>query len=736
MNERISILRDQMRNGEHARFRMIMPDSWSTVECGGALIVRKAKALQLVVDRMPVFILPHELLVGSKTVFGKTIRENQTETQHTLNQCCYPHYATEEEKCALTGGEGFAKNHCLPAYRFALERGLDGMRGDILARKEYAGTTKAQTDYLDASLIVLNSISLMAKRYCALAEKMRDKEQNPGRREELDKIAHVCGKIAGGVPETLWEAMQLYLFVYFTLIIEQGISVGFGRIDQMFSPFVGNVLTEEEDELVKLFLIKLNDVGDLDFGDVHYNGEDSMVLAGVKRDGSDATNVLTYAFLRSFGELKLSGPMPCVRIALSTPDDVLVESCRLNIMGLNSAALYNDETFTKALHAAGFPLEDARNWGLDLCQDLQIEGASEFFYTGAISLWDGIEETLKNSPDDISWEEFYGRCVENTNGRIADLLEYYKACEELYYEFPEHPNQVLPAIKELLSKPVEGTSAGWMVQLVSPEPALSTFMEGCLEKARDASLGGCKYRNKGSFGLYPTNAANSLAAIHHTVFVTKELTLSEVRRAVECNYEGMEDVRLRLLNAPKWGNDDDRADRIVVQYIHDTEREIARHCLKSGEVFLSGVHQPHTQAAGKNLGTTADGRFAKAPVPVTLSPTNGTDRNGPTAALNSFAKLDSMLQQWNAAFTLAFDISNEDREEKAHTLAMLIRGYFDKGGTQLQPNVISEGELLDAQIHPEDHRDLLVRVWGVSMYFVELSREWQDEIVMRTRHHI
>lgn len=734
MTTRVAALREQLRAAKHAQYRQILPDGWSTAGAPCSLCERKALALKMVAEKMPLVILDGELLVGSKTMYAPGTLRAAPPGPHNLNPLCFPHYATPQEKERLGDQEGKSKNHALPAYQLALREGLDGMRQRLDARMARPGATKAQREFWRASRIVLDAVSALALRYAEKAREAAAREAG-ARRAELQEIARVCQKISARAPETLQEAMQLYLFVYYTLLIEQGSCVGFGRVDQLFYPFAQGMREEERYELVQCFLLKLNDLADIDLGDMKYNGQDSMVLCGVHPDGSDATNALSYDFLRAFGELQVAGPMPCIRVSASTPDEILSETFHLNAQGLNASALYNDDAFVRALCGQGIPVEAAREWGLDLCQDVELGGASDCFCGAQFSLCEPIFAVLNTAPNFLSWEAFFEAVKRDARARIATTLEYIARWEACACDFPEDP-EVFHRAKEdgSLGDPPHGSFLPDLNFMISPQVALSTFLEGCLESGRDAIHGGARFRHKGVFLLYPTNAINSLAAIHHCVYVEQICTLSQIREAIARNFVGTESLRLALASAPKWGNDDDRCDAIGVEYVHDALREINRHTLRDGVPFLAGAHQPHTQAAGKNLGATPDGRFAFEPVPVTLSPVNGTDINGPTAAMNSLAKLDPMLQQWNAALTLTFDRSCADPEELALSLAALTRGYFDQGGMQFQPNVLSREEMLDAQAHPENHKNLLVRVWGVSMYFVDLSRDWQDEILQRTIH--
>jgi len=365
-------------------------------------------------------------------------------------------------------------------------------------------------------------------------------------------------------------------------------------------------------------------------------------------------------------------------------------------------SFYNDEAIIPSLSGAGFPLEDARDYALDACQDILIDGKSDTYLGGSFSLTPLLLEFLAEIDDQVTFEE---------------LMEAYKE-----------------KIAQAVRASAEGYIRSLSLPVVSPLPFLSATLEDCIDKGLDIMQGGLKYRDKGMFVMAPVNAVNSLAAIKKVVFDDKVASLAEVKNACRDNFEGYEPIRQRLLAAPKWGNDDDAVDSLGKEILEFSCQEILKYRIDSEARFLSGIHQPHHVTGGARIDATPDGRKAGEPIPVTLSPTNGTERNGPTAVIKSVTKIDPMLCQWNSALLLHFHPTAVAGEEGLSKFNSFLRTFISLDGVQLQMNVVDAETLRAAQREPETYRDLVVRVWGFSTYFVDLSLQYQEEVISRTEH--
>jgi formate C-acetyltransferase len=486
-------------------------------------------------------------------------------------------------------------------------------------------------------------------------------------------------------------------------MIENQSLMSFGRFDQHLEPFFAKYPPDQAQELLECLLIKLNDQADIKQGEGYY-GSDNLMLAGIKPDDSDATNGLTFACLDALETLRLANPQFNVRLHHASPPELVARVCDLARRGCAQLSFYNDEAIIPSLAHAGFPIEDARNYALDACQDILIEGRSDFFVGGGIELTPLLLDALQGVDEQTSFEQLMDACRSRVRDAAASAAERY--------------------LRDL-----EGPSP-------SPLPFLSGTLDDCIDQGLDVTQGGLRYRDKGMFVMSPVNAVNSLTAIQHVVFRDRAASLVEVRDACVRNYEGQEPLRQRLLAAPKWGNDDDRVDELAKDLLEFACKEILQHRIDPEARFLAGIHQPHHVTTGARIGATPDGRMAGEPICVTLSPANGTERRGPTAVLKSVAKIDPMLCQWNSAVTLNLHPTAVAGESAVYKLEALLRTFFALGGIQLQTNILDSQVFREAQCHPDRYRDLVIRVWGFSAYFVDLSPAYQEEFIARTAHRL
>lgn len=693
-----------MLNAEHGRHRIPLPADWSTSHLNCSIPERKAHSLKLVLERMPIFIEDEEPIVGSRTVFGPK-SPGQTEINHPSSDVglwAYPRYLTEAERSVgATMPEGGSKAHYVAGYRKVLELGFGGII-DQASRRLKGEQSPEKRNFLSAVCIAYEGASVLARRYADLVSKMAQKAS--GRREaELEGIAEVCAHVAIWPPRDFHEALQLFWFTHIALMVENHCLMSFGRFDQYMERFYDTHPPAKTQELLECLLIKLNDQADVKQGEGHY-GSDNLMLSGTRPDGRDATNRLTYACLDALDRLRLANPQFNIRLHKNSPRELVQQACDLARQGLGQLAFYNDDAVIPSLAGVGFPVEDARGYALDACQDILIEGSSDFYLGGSVELTPLLLEVLEES---------------NGQATFAQLIESYK---------------------EEIAKAVQMRAEGYVRSLaypvVSPLPFLSATLDDCIAKGLDVTQGGLKYRDKGMFVMSPVNAVNSLAAIRKVVFDDTAASLVEVKNACRNNFEGCEPLRQRLLAAPKWGNDDDEVDLLGKELLEFACQEILKHRIDSEARFLSGIHQPHHVTGGARVGATPDGRKAGEPFPVTMAPVNGTEHKGPTAVIKSVTKIDPMLCQWNSALTLSFHPTAIAGEEGLKKFESFLQTFLLLGGIQLQTNVVDTETLRAAQRQPEKYRDLVIRVWGFSAYFVDLSPGYQEEVIARTAHSI
>ncbi len=447
-----------------------------------------------------------------------------------------------------------------------------------------------------------------------------------------------------------------------------------------------------------------------------------MTLSGQRSDGGDATNELTYMCLDASLHLRLADPKINVRFHEGSPERLWIKCCEMVKEGLGGfPAFYNDEAIIRGLLRIGVPLEDARLYSCDGCQEIILPGKGDFYpvFTG-VNLLECVLRTL-GLPPNIHDE------VDQSSPSETTWLP------ETFMEFMEaYAKTVKRAVEEVVKL---GNQRDAALAMYSPVPFLSSTLEGCVENARDKTSGGATYNFTGCNGQCLASAANSLAAIRKLVYDDRRISLRGLRKVLASNWEGHERLRQYALNrVPKFGNDDDYVDSIAVRVANVFMGEVLGHENPRGGPYYPGFFTFHHVAKGLNINASTDGRRAGDPVSQHLSPAAGTDRSGPTLAINSALKVSAMHPPEGGAFDLRFHPSALRGEEGVRNLMSLIGAFMERGGLEIQFNVVDSETLREAQRHPERFRSLIVRVWGFSAYFVTLTKEYQEEIIARTAH--
>jgi len=459
-----------------------------------------------------------------------------------------------------------------------------------------------------------------------------------------------------------------------------------------------------------------------------YAAQLNITLGGIDENGEDAVNPVTFMFLEGVGRVRLPDPEVSLRIHSKNPPEFLQKASVLTAEKINCIAYYNDDLFVDNLIKAGVKPEYARCYAFDLCQDITIPGKGDYYCAFQISLIHEVLEVMRNFPDDpsLTFDDFINilkkRIAENTrsaiewyNNGLKGLVEYAKGNAEYYFENIKQGANPCP---------------GWRSPM-APLPFLSALYEGCIESAADLNLHPIPDKSLGAMIGCPVEGINSLAAIKLYCFDKKEYTVAELLKACEENFVGNEELRLKLFNAPKWGNDEDYCDLIGKDILEFGLKEMLKYETADGGKILAGIHQPHPVSTGYGLMATPDGRKAGTPTAVTLTPANGTLRKGATAAFKSVVKIDPTLSQWNFCMMLTYYASVFGCSDGPALFENMMKSYFSMGGLQHQPNVLDVEALRDAQIHPEKYKDLIVRLWGVAAHFVDLPREMQEEMIAR-----
>ena len=690
LSGRVQRLRERMVNGEHLRHRVEPPAEWVVADFSLSVAERRAEALRMLCEQMPIAIEPDELIVGMRTIAKPVPAEN---TWPVL-----PQYLTEEEG---TRYHFRASTHNVPGYPKVFAHGLGGlaqMSRDRLA----AEPDPAKQNALRSFVAACETVGFLSRRYADLASEMAEAADGQ-RRKDLLAIADVCGHVATERPRHLHDALQLYWWIWQLTTLEVGCLVTLGRFDQVVLPYWPTDSREHQRarELLDCFVVKCNDQDDL--WKEHSLVNNTLMLSGLTPDGADGTNTVTWAVLDSVRRLKLPDPQPAVRLHKDSPGELVRTVCELWREGLSQISVYNDDTFVPAMEKMGFPSEDARDYAVDACQDVTIFGKSDFYTAGSIPMAQTLLTAMESAGEPESWDAFFDHFKQCLADAIAKRLRDFIR------------NLKLPG---------------------GPCPLLSVAMDDCIETGLDASDGGLRYRDKGVFLGEPVCTINSLAAICDVVYTKKLATLAEVRAACEGNFENARELQQRLRSAPKWGNDDDAVDLIGRELVAFGCGEVNRHRMPDGSQFLAGVHQAHHVMVGQGLPATPDGRNKGDRLSPTMAPAIGTESKGPTAVMKSATKLDTSLCQWNFSLTMTFDPVAMAGEDGLDKFMALVKTFLAMGGPQLQINCVNPEMLRAAQADPDAHRDLVVRVWGFCDRFVALLPEYQQEIIDRTAHRL
>ena len=731
MTELTAFLREQTLSGANKCMRAALPEEWSTAWEPYSIPVRKALAQKLVFDNMPLYIGEGELIVGTRSLYKKRSDnvDGKNVSGYSLN-ARIPYI--NQDDIALFGCDQsyMNKTHYTPDYSILLKKGVSGILQDVEDRSRDESLKQINRDFLESVRISYTGLQNLIMRYSEYAAKLAENAANAADRQRLLEISRICKKISSDTPDTFREAVQLLWFGHLGTILESFEFINYGRLDVVLSDYLKDTPHAEAQQILECLLLKMYDQVDLDddyLGD--YAAQLVVTLGGVLPNGENAANDVTMLFLEAIDNVRLPEPEFNLRINSVNPPAFLDRAVELSISGCNQISYYNDDLFVASMHKSGIPLENAREYGFDLCQDIAIPGKADFYVLTSLNQTQELMNLLLEQKEFASFEDLVLAYKARLSGLLASEVERFnRAQEHLFLYRDEKYEEYFAGIKE------KGLPADFCGRSpMAPLPYLSALYHGSIENALDLAYEPYPLKEKGGMLGTSVEMINSLAAIKYVVYDTQQYTLKQVVEACEHNYQGKGEEILRniLWNAPKWGNDDDRADQIAKDILEFGLREMLKYKTFSGGQILGGIHQPHPVPTGRDIMATPEGRFAGKPAAVTLTPESGTMANGPTAALKSASKLDSSLIQWNFCIMVNYLASVFKGNAGKQIFKKLLHGYFSQGGLQHQPNILDVAELKEAQLHPERYKDLIVRLWGVSAHFVDLPKELQDEMIAR-----
>ncbi len=587
---------------------------------------------------------------------------------------------------------------------------------------------------LRAMAITVDAIITFAERHAEKATALASVATDPKRRQELEHIAEVCRYVPAHAPRNFQEALQYYWFVHLGVITELNPWDAFnpGRLDQHLAPFYqkgledGTLTRERARELLQCFWVKFNNqpappkVGVTAAESSTYTDFANINSGGLRADGKDGVNEVTFLILEVIDEMRLVQPSSNIQLSRRNSDEFLKKACGIIRKGWGQPSVFNADTIVEELLRQGKSIEDARNGGTSGCVETGAFGKESYILTGYFNLPKVFEIALHNGVDPRTGDAIGIRT--GNPGAFGSFHELMDAFRKQLKHFID--------IKVRGSNVIERLYAEYM-----PVPFLSVLISDCIAKGKDYNDGGARYNTNYIQGVGIGTLTDSLAAIKSHVFDKEELPLEQMVEILDNDYAGQERVRQMMLNkTPRYGNDDDYADAIMQEIFESFYCEVnGRKNTKGGVYRINLLPTTCHVYFGSVTGATPDGRKAWTPLSEGISPVQGADRRGPTAVLNSAAKMDH-ARTGGTLLNQKFTPHVLDGEQGLESLARLVRTYFELGGHHIQFNVVSAETLRDAQAHPENYRDLIVRVAGYSDYFCDLGKSLQDEIIARTEH--
>ncbi len=710
------------------------PDFWNE-----PLVVRQAIFFKRVLeDHLPVQILEGELIVGShfSTALSRTLTHPEARQRDRLEK----RFMNEMKRLngLGVGNCGAVPGHLIPNYPRVLREGWKAIqaRAEALARDTHA--TPQQRDLARAIAICAEGVQVLAGRYAAEAERLAAQEQDPERRAELTEIARICRKVPWQPAETFTEALQSYWFTHMLVLVAEsypGPGVSPGRIDQYLYPYyqadieAGRLTPRQAKEWLQCLWIKHNYAYDYQGWVGTNQGINSsfgqlIPIGGMKENGEDASNELTYLILDVIEEMNLLEPKPNIRLHSRTPDQLLDRVVGMIANAQGSPFLLNfDENSIEGLRWAGLPEEDLWDYAPVGCLENTLQGCDR---SGTVdvnmNIAKAVELALHDGRDALTGER--------VGVRTGDPRAF-----ATFDQFFDAFKAQLRAILELLIAANDIADTGRA--RFEPTPYVSALVDGCLESGKDITAGGAQYNFITVEGVALATAADSLAAVKKLVYDERAVTMGELVQALDANFEGYEPLRQMLLNkAPKYGNDDIEADELARQISQFWTTEAFKHVTpETGKRYRGGyLSWNYWVAYAPSTAATPDGRMRGQFLSNGVCPVNGADRLGPTAVVKSVGHLGLETAPNGASHTMSFSPTMLRDPENRRKLAALLRAYGQVGGTCLQVNVVSPETLRAAQQDPDAYRNLLVRVTGYNAYFVMLGKEIQDEIIARESH--
>ena len=622
--------------------------------------------------------------------------------------------------------------------------GIKMFRTGLLDLKEEIAESLAKTDLVNdpegvdkrdelrAMDIVCDAMIRYAERYAERLEELAAEEKDPVRKKELEKMAAICRRGPAHAPTTVHEALQHYWFIHLGVVTELNPWDSFnpGRLDQSLYPLYkkqleeGTVTQEEVYEMLQSFWVKFNNhpsppkVGVTAEESNTYTDFCLINVGGVKEDGSDGVNEMSYILLDVIREMRLLQPSSMIQVSKKNPDRFIRAAVEIIKTGFGQPSVFNTDALVQEMLRAGKDVRDARNGGCSGCVETGAFGTEAYILTGYFNLPKILELTLNDGFDKRT-----GKQIGLKTGTATD----YRTYEELFAAYKAQVQHFM-RIKLTGNNIIERIFMKYM-----PVPFLSVLIEDCIRNGKDYMCGGARYNSSYVQGVGLGSITDMLTALRYHVYDKKTIAMETMEKALANDFKGFEELQYQLVyHTPKYGNDDDYADEQEVQVFDMYYDVLSGHKSPRGADYRVNMLPTTCHVYfGKVTGATPDGRNAWKVLSEGISPVQGADTNGPTAVIRSAAKIDH-IKTGGTLLNQKFTPSLLSTEEGCNNLVHLIRAYFRMDGHHIQFNVVDADTLREAQKHPEDYRDLIVRVAGYSDYFNDLGEDLQNEIICRT----
>jgi pyruvate formate-lyase/glycerol dehydratase family glycyl radical enzyme len=587
---------------------------------------------------------------------------------------------------------------------------------------------------LKAMKIAAQAIVLFAERYADKLDKLVLVEKDSKRKDELTEMARICRKVPAHAPSSFHEVLQHYWFIHLGVVTELNPWDSFnpGRLDQHLYPFykseteAGTLNREKAVEILQSFWIKFNNhpsppkVGITALESNTYTDFSLINLGGVTTEGLDAVNEMTYILLDVIEEMRLLQPSSMVQLSRQNPDAFIDRAIEITKTGFGQPSIFNTDAIVQELVNQGKTLEDARNGGASGCVESGAFGTESYILSGYFNLPKILELTLHNGFDPRSGKQTGLKTGELTDFKsYSDLLAAFKKQVEHFVE-----------VKIKGSNAIEKIFMTFM-----PTPFLSLIIDDCVANGKDYITGGTRYNTNYIQGVGVGTITDSLTSLKKLVFEENFISLPEFVKVLENNFDNNDELLYKILyKTPKYGNDDDEADKQLVDVFNIYYGAVNGHISPRGAAYRINLLPTTCHVYfGSVMHAGPDGRKAGMPVSEGISPVQGSDTNGPTSVIKSAAKIDQ-IHTGGTLLNQKFSPAFFEDETSIRKISSLVRSYFRMNGHHIQFNVVTAATLIDAQKHPEKHRDLIVRVAGYSDYFNDLGIDLQNEIINRTEH--